>query len=134
MVWFATVVVVNGNRVHFLALVFILLVVLLFVFFIGLAFFLLFRSHTHPGEVLHVGHHPYPEIDPPELILARRLAAGEIGEDEYHSRLDALHRRAATPPRPAGSAAPPGEPTPPRSAGPAEPASPITDPGGVADS
>jgi uncharacterized membrane protein len=128
MIWFPAVVVVNGNRVHLFALLFILLVVLLFGLFIALALVLLFRSHTLPGKVLHAGHHPYPVIDPPELILARRLAAGEIGEDEYHSRLDALHGRAPTPPRPAESEAPSGEPAPPRGSGPAEPASGITRP------
>jgi uncharacterized membrane protein len=134
MVWFPAVVVVNSNRVHVFALIFILLVVLLFAIFIAFAFVLLFRSHTHPGRVLHAGHHPYPAIDPPELVLARRLASGEIGEDEYHSRLDALHGRATAPPRPGKFETPFGESAPSRGPGPAEPASGLTRPGGAADS
>jgi hypothetical protein len=134
MVWFPAVVVLNNNRIHVFALLFILLVVLLCGLFLALGFVVLSRSHTHQGQVVHAGHHHYPEIDPPELILARRLAAGEIGEDEYHSRLDALHGRAATPPPPGGDGAPIGEPAPPRGPGPAEPANGTTHLGGVADS
>ena len=33
---------------------------------------------------------PTPHTPDPERILAERLAAGEIDEDEYHRRLDAL--------------------------------------------
>jgi putative membrane protein len=33
---------------------------------------------------------PTPHTTDPERILAQRFAAGEIDEDEYHRRLDAL--------------------------------------------
>ena len=33
---------------------------------------------------------PAPQTPDPERILAQRFAAGEIDEDEYHRRLEAL--------------------------------------------
>ncbi|MGD0743303.1 MAG: SHOCT domain-containing protein [Acidimicrobiales bacterium] len=87
------VLVVNAHRAHILALLFIVLVVIFFVLFMALVVVVLFRSHAHPGR----SGHGEAAIDPPELVLARRLASGEIDAEEYHRRLDTLHGR-VTPP------------------------------------
>ncbi|MFJ4205702.1 SHOCT domain-containing protein [Streptomyces sviceus] len=47
---------------------------------------LLFRTLNRPGE-----HTPTPAAPTPEDILRERLARGEIDEDDYRSRLNALH-------------------------------------------
>jgi putative membrane protein len=56
---------------------------LLFLAFIGLLAYLLLRHHTDPGESGR-------QQASAEQILAERLARGEIDEDEYRRRRDAL--------------------------------------------
>ncbi|AQT76976.1 hypothetical protein B1K54_32275 [Streptomyces sp. fd1-xmd] len=62
----------------------------------------LFRALDRPHEDMHT-----PAAPTPEHILARRLARGEVDEDEYKRRLAALHTPAERPP-----ARPTGEPGP----------------------
>lgn len=47
---------------------------------------LLFRALNRPHEHTHS-----PAAPPPEQILADRFARGEIDEEEYRRRLNALH-------------------------------------------
>jgi putative membrane protein len=56
---------------------------LLFLAFIGLLVYLLVRHHTDPGTL--TGRRSTAED-----LLAERLARGEIDEDEYRRRRDAL--------------------------------------------
>jgi putative membrane protein len=42
----------------------------------------------------HAGPRETGDPESPERILARRFARGEIDEEEYHRRLDALRRHA----------------------------------------
>ncbi|WP_406375561.1 SHOCT domain-containing protein [Streptomyces sp. NBC_00647] len=54
---------------------------------------LLFRTLNQPQENTHV-----PATPSPQDILRERLARGEIDEDEYQRRLNALHARPLTKP------------------------------------
>jgi putative membrane protein len=56
---------------------------LLFLAFIGVLVYLLVRHHTEPTSAERRGSSA-------EQILAERLARGEIDEDEYRRRRDAL--------------------------------------------
>jgi putative membrane protein len=56
---------------------------LLFLAFIGFLVYLLVRHHTETGNVGKQG-------STAEQLLAERLARGEIDEDEYRRRRDAL--------------------------------------------
>jgi putative membrane protein len=56
---------------------------LLFLAFIGLLVYLLVRHHTETGSPSRPG-------STAEQLLAERLARGEIDEDEYRRRRDAL--------------------------------------------
>jgi len=85
----------NGVTVREFAVLVIALVVVLVAIFVVLAFVIISRAHPRAERVERASERP---IDPPELVLARRLAAGEIEEGEYRRRLDALHGRATPPP------------------------------------
>ncbi|KOU74160.1 hypothetical protein ADK57_08240 [Streptomyces sp. MMG1533] len=54
---------------------------------------LLFRVVNRPQEHTHT-----PAVPTPKEILANRLARGEIDEDEYRRRLNALHAGPLTKP------------------------------------
>ncbi|UXY25304.1 SHOCT domain-containing protein [Streptomyces sp. HUAS TT20] len=54
---------------------------------------LLFRALTRPQEHTHITATPSPED-----ILRERLARGEIDEDDYRRRLNALHAGPLTKP------------------------------------
>jgi putative membrane protein len=54
---------------------------------------LLFRALNHPQERTHT-----PAAPSPEDILRERLARGEIDEDDYRRRLNALHAGPLTKP------------------------------------
>ena len=47
---------------------------------------MLFRALNRPHEHTHT-----PAVPTPEQILGERFARGEIDEEEYHRRLNALH-------------------------------------------
>ncbi|MFF5159119.1 SHOCT domain-containing protein [Streptomyces sp. NPDC000348] len=54
------------------------------------ALVLVFRAGNQPHEHLH--QHPHtPTAPTPKQILDERFARGEIDEDEYRRRLNALH-------------------------------------------
>jgi uncharacterized membrane protein len=81
----------NITRVHLFALLFIVLVAAIVVAFVVIAFVVIFRGRLRPAP----GDRP---VDSPQLVLARRLASGEIDADEYRRRLAALHDEEAPPP------------------------------------
>jgi putative membrane protein len=56
---------------------------LIFLAFIGVLVYLLVRHHTETTT-------PGPQASSAEQLLAERLARGEIDEDEYRRRRDAL--------------------------------------------
>ena len=60
----------------------------------------LFRSHAHPGR----SGHGEAAIDPPELVLARRLASGEIDAEEYRRLRDLIGSGRSDSPSGAGGA------------------------------
>jgi len=84
----------NITRVHLFALLFIVLVAAIVVAFVVIAFVVIFRGRLRPAP----GEPADRPVDSPQLVLARRLASGEIGEDEYRRRLAALHGEGAPPP------------------------------------
>ena len=64
------------------------LTMLAFLALVAWGVFLVWRSTAHPRS--GGSEHQSPARQPPEEILAERLARGEIDADEYRARLDAL--------------------------------------------
>jgi len=92
---FQTGLLAGGSDVRAFALLFIFLAVALVAALVVLGFIVIYRAYGRAGKVRRPPARP---IEPPELVLARRFAAGEIDEDEYRRRLDALKVRATPPP------------------------------------
>ncbi|MGP8066510.1 MAG: SHOCT domain-containing protein [Acidimicrobiales bacterium] len=94
MTSFPAVLATNATRVHLFALLFIVLVAALVIAFLVIAFVVIFRGHLRPAP----GEPAERPVDSPQLVLARRLASGEIDEDEYRRRLEALRGEEVPPP------------------------------------
>jgi len=82
-------VVLGGGGIHWWGWLFMLLVTILFWGLRDLGVIYLARTLRHGGRPPTQLHSP---DDSPERILARRFATGEIDEDEFNRRLDALRR------------------------------------------
>ena len=84
----------NITRVHLFALLFIVLVAAIVIAFLVIALVVIFRGRLRPAP----GEPAERPVDSPQLVLARRLASGEIDEDEYRRRLAALRGEQVPPP------------------------------------
>ena len=84
----------NITRVHLFALLFIVLVAAIVIAFLVIAFVVIFRGRLRPAP----GEPAERPVDSPQLVLARRLASGEIDDDEYRRRLAALRGEQVPPP------------------------------------
>ncbi|MGD0895506.1 MAG: SHOCT domain-containing protein [Acidimicrobiales bacterium] len=94
MTSFPAVLATNATRVHLFALLFIVLVAAIVIAFLVIAFVVIFRGRLRPAP----GEPAERPVDSPQLVLARRLASGEIDDDEYRRRLAALRGEQVPPP------------------------------------
>ena len=94
MTSFPAVLATNATRVHLSALLFIVLVAAIVIAFLVIVFVVIFRGRLRPAP----GEPAERPVDSPQLVLARRLASGEIDDDEYRRRLAALRGEQVPPP------------------------------------